>query len=346
MKTKNVFKLTPGMPQDATIPHHLIEGLGNLSAYDIYTELTANIKSNGIDWRHMYNDPLILLIIMCEDSGASQEMRLACADYLKEFTAQLRSRYLPMMDANGARINDVWDDERHNWENLDRWREHNPLSYLHAYAELVDNTVKQMVTDYSRWMLWDAAENRKGSYPLDTGEFYYRVFLRELFAQIYMSESHLLSNEVKQAHATNGIKAIRWMLSKHAGAAGQLNELGWSDAHAVMYFDWDASNDANVKERVVHCYFHGILQENLIRIKVTDFYNQHQHEVDQLVQWCIQTVNSIIHNSAGEFNCTTGAVETATLYNMNREEFCLDKTENGKHCVFSKDGNNGIGYPP
>ena len=276
MKTKEVFELTPGMPQDATIPHHLIEGLGNLSAYDRYSELTAQIKANGIDWRHMYNDPMIPLIIMCDDLGSTQEMRQACSDYLKEFTAQLRSRYLPMMDANGTRINDIWDDELHNWENLDRWREHNPLSYLHAYAELQDKNVKQMVVDYSKWMLWDAAENRKGSYPLAAGEFYYRVFLREIFAHVYMSESHLLSNETKQAHAENGIKAIQWMLSKKAGDSDQLNELGWSDANNVMFFDWDASNDANVKERVVHCYFLSILQDNLVRIKVTDFYNQNQ----------------------------------------------------------------------
>jgi hypothetical protein len=346
MNIKDVFELTPGMPQNATIPHNLIEGLGNLNSYDRYTELTAHIKANGIDWRHMYNDPLIPLIIMCEDSGSTQEMRQACSDYLKEFTAQLQSKYLPMMDSNGVRINDVWDDELHNWENLDRWREHNPLSYLHAYAELQDNNVKKMVVDYSRWMLWDAVENRKSSYPLDSGEFYYRVFLRELFAQIYMSESHLLSNEAKQAHAENGIKAIQWMLSKKAGGSDQLNELGWSDANNVMYFDWDASNDASVKERVVHCYFLSILQDNLVRIKVTDFYNQNRRDVDKLAQWCIDTVNTMIQNSTGEFNCNTGVVEPATLYNMNREEYCLDKTANGKHCVFTKDGNDGIGYPP
>ncbi len=346
MKTNDVFKCTPGMPADACIPHDLIHELGNLAPYDIYTELTATIKANGIDWRHMYHDPLVPLIIMSDDSGSTPEMALACAEYLKEFTAQLRSKYLPMMDANGTRINDVWDDELHNWENLDRWREHNPLSYLHAYAELVDNSVKQMVVDYSRWMLWDASQNRKSSYPLDSGEFYYRVFLREMVAQIYMSESNLLDDETKQAHAENGLKAIQWMLSKKASDPDKLNELGWADNKNVMYFDWDASNDASVNERVVHCYFLGILQENLVRIKVTDFYQQHRHEVDQLALWAVETVNTMIQNSTGEFNCTSGALEPPTLFNMNREEYCLDKTDNGKHCVFSKDGNDGIGYPP
>ena len=81
MNIKDVFELTPGMPQTATIPHQLIEGLGNLNSYDRYTELSAHIKANGIDWRHMYNDPLIPLIMMCEDSGSTQEMRNACAEY-------------------------------------------------------------------------------------------------------------------------------------------------------------------------------------------------------------------------------------------------------------------------
>jgi hypothetical protein len=79
---------------------------------------------------------------------------------------------------------------------------------------------------------------------------------------------------------------------------------------------------------------------------VTKFYQHNRFDVDKLVQWCIDTVNSMIQNSAGEFNCLTGSVEPATLYNMNREEYCLDKMANGKHCVFSKDSNDGIGYPP
>lgn len=333
MKLNQLYKIIPGLPRNLSVPI-IPREYENLQDH---VDNTPSHVSEEIDWRRLYFDANRAIITLCNDSGASQNVKYVTGHWLIKWVRVLMTTGLPQRDtkkginyniehAHGQMAEHEFTDFFLGFYGLLKADGHGNKSIFPVDCVLPTVTdVESTINRYVDWLIWDYNHGAKGFKPQTTGEtMFYRAFIRKTSLYIYFSEGQCVVPEKRKILMRMAVDQIDWLNHGYAHS-GEITAHGWDTQHRLFYTDISASQYR--KARIIHLYFLQVTTQIQKRIIYTNFYKEHKRLCDSWIKKVRDTCDRVIKTTPGDMSATSYRVHDYWIDELIADHHKVEPTD-------------------
>ena len=312
---KQIAAAAPSLPEAlhvATIPGEFSNLLDSIHGI-------PETVNDDFHWRRNYDDPIKFMLISAADSDADPALKQRAIKRLRTMFALHRRKDIPQLTAGGKFINADKPDGP--------YFEHSLIDYIIPYVALYDTSerAQSVMHNYCRWVIRDQKNGTKGhrQQPNDP-TFYSRAWMRRVWLLIAFGDAVGVPEDLRKELHCLAKAEMEWITSNQAD--GTIDSVGWATDLNVIYMHQSASTEH--QGRVVHVYFQEVLNDILIRVVNTRFYDKNKSLVDKWIKQTKTTSETLVSTSGPFPNA-----RKQTLTSYRGDQWFLDKRDEKSHKV-------------